>query len=303
MIKRTSATTFIPLADWHEYSIPKFIDFPKYKLKKFEGKFLSRMLVHPQSKRPLPLYSSIDIAYLLKDCFSELLSEISSSTLRKHLLKGKGYAEQFIYKSTGTNLRLFSKGLVRGFRFPTETGYHIKYGYPRSRYKLLPANFISPHPPHAEFLELINQNLFVDVLEGLLQPADDKMLKVLHWEDDKKYTADGCYRLTYADNPSKYSYVWLEAHTGTEGYDSRIFLKRIVTAEQKMKGRGEFLIIVPFTTDIDKGQTAIREYNECNEVKDGEKPKIELKITTIIDFRRIKHWKCRKGLLKHKTVV
>ncbi|MHA1155941.1 MAG: hypothetical protein ACTSQK_07515 [Candidatus Heimdallarchaeota archaeon] len=303
MLERTTDTPFLPLANWHEYSIPNFMTFPKDKLKKFEGKFFSRMLQDPTSKFPLPLYTSEELAYILKDCFSSLLSEISSSTLRKHLLKGKGYAERFVYKSTGTSLRLFSKGFVRGFRFPTKTGYHLKYGYPRSRYKLLPINFISPYPPHTEYLSLITRNLSEDVSKGLLQPAEDKMLKVFHLEDDKEYTADGCYRLTYPDNPSKYSYVWLEAHTGTEGYDSRIFLKRIITAEHEMKGRGEFLIVVPFTTDIDKARTAIRKYNETKEVKNGAKPKIELKVTTIIDFRRLKHWKCRKGLLKHRTVV
>ncbi len=307
MVHRSSSSSlsgsdFLPPADWHSFSIPNFSTFPKHKLSRSELKFLSRLLVHPQSNRSLPLYSSDELAFLLKECFSRFLSAISSSTLRKHLLRGKGYAEQHVY-SSGHSLRLFSKGLVRGFRFPTETGYHLLYGYPRHRYRLQPNNFISPYPPHSEFLELIKTSLWSEVPEGLLHVASDEMLGVPHWDGSGNYIADGCYRLTFADKPSSFSYVWLEAHTGTEGYDRNIFLKQILTAEQNMKERGEFLIVVPFTIDLDKARTAIRKYNKLPSVVRGERPEIVLEVTKIIDYRRLKHWKDRKGLLKHRKKV
>lgn len=152
-------------------------------------------------------------------------------------------------------------------------------------------------------MELFKVALWDDVPETRLHVASESKLAVPHWDGSGKYIADGCYRLTTADAPSTASYVWLEAHTGSEGYNRSIFLQRILTAEQKLKGRGEFLVVVPFTIDLDKARASIREHNAGRQVQQGERQKIALELTTIIDYRQLKHWKDRKGLLRHRIRV
>jgi len=257
------------------------------------------MLEHSITGEPFPLYTASELAVLLKSCWGELFSSISSSTLRKHLLRGKSYAESKSYPSSPP-LHLFSKGLVRAYRIPTSSGYSLLYGYPRSRYRLLPENFISTTPPHDYFLQQILQSLWFDVPDSFLHVSSDSLLKIPHWDGNGEYVADMCYRLTVA---SKVSYIWIEAHTGSEGYDESVFLKRLLSAEIALRGRGEYLVIVPFTIDLDTVAEAIRVYNSQSSVLDGTKPLLALQLTTIIDYRRITHWKHRKGLVKHKTKV
>ncbi|MBN1330460.1 MAG: hypothetical protein JXA54_13380 [Candidatus Heimdallarchaeota archaeon] len=287
------------LPDWYSFSFPSAEQFPKHKLSRSELRFLRFMLEHSITGEPFPLYPADELAIILKSCWGELFSTVSSSTLRKHLLRGKSYAESKSYPSSPP-LRLFSKGLVRAYRIPTSSGYSLLYGYPRSRYRLLPENFVSPTPPHDYFHQQILQLLWSDIPEGSLHVTSDSLLKIPHWDGSGEYIADMCYRLTVTGN---ISYVWIEAHTGSEGYDESVFLKRLLSAEVALRGRGEYLVIVPFTIDLDTVGEAIRAYNNQTAVLDGIKPALDLRLTTIIDYRRINHWKHRKGLVKHKTIV
>ncbi|MBD3189561.1 MAG: hypothetical protein GF308_02905 [Candidatus Heimdallarchaeota archaeon] len=74
-------------------------------------------------------------------------------------------------------------------------------------------------------------------------------------------------------------------------------MKRIVTAEKRLKGRGKFLVIVPFKREKEKAKRAIRSYNE-REKREG--PRIEQKVSQIIAYEEIADWKEQEGLYEHK---
>lgn len=279
-------------------------NLPKHKFTRSELRFLSWTLFNPETKISLPLYSAKEIAYQLRECFPNILESVSSKSIQKHILRGKSYAERD-YNLNSSNekkssIRLFSKGLLRAYKIPTATGYQFLYGYPRERYRLLAENFVCSFPPHDYFSRLCFQRITEGSLDQGLMKAGDQLLKLRHWDDSGNYIADGCYRV---EVNGKQTYFWVEVHTGGEGYDEEVFIKRILTAENALKKRGTYLIIVPFTVDVDKAKDGIRKYNKKKTVLGGEKPKVSLNLTEIIHYRQIPVWKESIGMYQHKTRV
>lgn len=289
---------------WHKYSVVNPQTLPKYKLTRSELRFLSYALFNPKTKVSLPLYSAEEIAYQLRECFPDILESVSSKSIQKHILRGKSYAERDYLRDSSKeqkdSIRLFSKGLLRAYKIPTATSYQFLYGYPRERYRLLPENFVCPFPPHDYFSRLCFQQITEGSLKQGLMKAGDQLLKLRHWDDSGDYIVDGCYRMSVNE---KQTYFWVEVHTGGEGFNEEVFIKRILTAENGLKKRGTYLIIVPFTVDVDKAKDSIRKYNKKKTVLEGKKPKVALKLTEIIHYRQIPVWKESIGLYQHKTRV
>ncbi|MGC9780061.1 MAG: hypothetical protein HZR80_12520 [Candidatus Heimdallarchaeota archaeon] len=95
---------------------------------------------------------------------------------------------------------------------------------------------------------------------------------------------------------------WIEIHTGSEGYDERVFIRRLLTMEHQLKNKGRFAVIVPFGRDVDKARIAIKRYNEQVAIS-GEKPLLQLKISKIIHYLQIVQLGEEMGFYRHKKKV
>lgn len=273
------------LVGWYQYSRPNWRAVPKHRLTIPELKFFDWLLRHPERKAWYPLYTGEEVAFKLQALWSDLVGELSSAVLAKHLRRGRSYAERAYYDSSGRykgSLWLFSKGLIRGYKQPTKHGYRILYGYPRERYRLVAKNFVSPYPLHQEFAEWSFQQFWAGLAEDSMYKVRNELLELALWDGSGNYTADNCYRVIV---DGRTTYYWFEIHTGSEGYDEKMFIPRLLTAELRLRGRGKYIVIVPFGKDVDKARKAIKEYNEKQSVQQGEKPKLELKLTKIIHYR------------------
>ena len=249
-----------------------------------------------------PLYPPLVIADKLKDLWPEFLDSISSRSIAANFYSGKKYAEREYFSPDGRflgHLHLFSTGLLRAYPLPRKGGFKFYYGYPRERYQLIPANYRSSFPPHDVFAAWCFQQLTDGISPFNLQKLSDQYLTIPHWDGKGTFVCDGCYRVNLDGEPTTW---WIEVHTGSEGYDERVFIRRLLTMEHQLKNKGRFAVIVPFGRDIDKARIAIKRYNEQVAIS-GEKPLLQLKISEIIHYLQIVQLREEMGFYRHKKKV
>jgi len=287
-------------AGWSTLSTPNFNDLPFGLLTKSERRFLGVLCPNPFGSSQ-PVFSRGDFLFLLRDFFGEFLDGFSNDSLLAHLLRGECYADRQYFSRGGVfsgSLRIFRLGLVRAYAFPRKgVRFEYRFGFPRERYRLVPSNFSCPFPPHDAFSELCFSSLRGG-LEGSIFHADDSLWRLPHWDGSGDFVVDNCFRVEHA---GQHSYWWFEVHTGSEGWGEDIFLKRLLTAEQELAGRGRFAIIVPFKRDRDKALHAIRSYN-LKAMSDPSLPKLELALSQVIHFTALDSLREQLGFYRHRTV-
>lgn len=285
------------------HSIPKFEEYPKHLLSTAEQDFLLWLQSFKVSNY-YDLVSSHALAVKIKELWSELLREISVESLAKHLVKQKisstnrSYANrEYRVGKRKIGLWLFRKGLVRGFALPARKAkLQYKFGYPVNRYKLVPRNYRSPFPPHNYFASLCYAQLLHGVSQRLIQKVDPQRYAVPHSDGTGRYVADSCYRLTLHEQTK---YLWTEVHSGSEGYDERIFYKRLRTMEEYLHQhpKGLYVVFVPFVRDV---QRALEGLEEQATTQTSMNP-LSLNRIRIMHYYNIDAFKETIGIYQHKT--
>ena len=246
-----------------------------------------------------PLYPPLVIADKLKELWPKFLDSISSRSIAANFYSGKKYSEREYFSPEGCflgHLHLFSTGLLRAYPMPRKGGFKFYYGYPRERYQLIPTNYRSNFPPHDVFASWCFQQLVEGISAHTFQKLSDKHLTIPHWDGKGSFVCDGCYRVNLDGGSTNW---WIEIHTGSEGYDERVFIRRLLTMEYQLNNKGRFAVIVPFGRDVDKARIAIKKYNERVAIS-GKKPLLKLQISRIIHYMQIKQLKEEIGFYIHK---
>lgn len=283
---------------WSPLSIPSPEDVPFNLLTRSERKFLSFIRV-PR------LFTQKEFLFLLRDCFGSLLENIGDDSLRAQLLSGECYADRNYYDSRGDYvgcIRVFRLGLVcvspmarKGVRLV----HYYCYPFTRPAYHLVASNFVRPFPVHTPFAQFCFSALSEGLSEELWTPTDPSRRKIPLWHGTGNHVADNCYRLTLS---GRQELVWFEVHTGAEGYDEEYFIPRLLSAERFCKGKGRYVVIVPFKRNLSTARFAIEKYNRVA-VEDDEKPILELKISEVISYTGIDGFREKLGLYQHRTSV
>ncbi|NPD90556.1 MAG: hypothetical protein HGN29_17730 [Asgard group archaeon] len=272
------------LTQWGSYSRPNINDLNKYYLTTTLLQFIIWLMPNPIGSRQ-PLFPPLVIADKMKELWPNLLSSISSRSIAANFYSGKKYAEREYFSVDGRflgHLHLFSTGLLRSYPMPRKGGFKLYYGYPRERYQLVPANFRSRFPPHDVFAAWCFQQLTEGISPFTLQKLSDKHLTIPHNLDGESTT------------------WWIEVHTGSEGYDERVFIRRLLTMEHQLNNNKRFAVIVPFGRDVDKARIAIKKYNGQAAIN-GEKPLLTLQQSEILHYGEITQLREKMGFYKHKT--
>lgn len=115
----------------------------------------------------------------------------------------------------------------------------------------------------------------------------------------KFLVADNCYRVSIDGHKE---YLWVEVHTGSEGYDEKVFIPRLISAERFLSGRGKFLVIVPFKRDVTTVKHVIHRYNLLAE-EDETKPVLDLQLSEVISYQGISSFREKIGIYSHKKRV
>lgn len=291
---------------WHSSltrSIPDFESYPKRFLSSEEKAFVLWL----QSFKVGAYYRLVtasELASKIKELWSWLLPAVRVTTLQKHLVRlsatsprhNKSYLNREYQLSNRTiGLWLFRKGLIRGYAVPKKGVRQIVlYGYPVTHYPLTQKNYVSPFPPHNYFASLCTVALQTGLGSGVLRKVDPSRYRIPHWDDSGYYVADNCYWFNFH---GKEEYLWQEVHTGSEGFDSRIFIKRLLTMEHQLiaNWKGYYVVFVPFVRDVAKAQKAITNYNR----KSPEKP-LFLTRCFIVPYTHIPLFKERLGIYHHQ---
>lgn len=277
-----------------EHSSPNPRKLPKHLLTEEELQFVSWLTPNPSGYNQ-PLFTALQIAEKLLELWGDFLGQIDGYSLSKHLLsKTKHYAERDYHSNTQPvrklSLRLFSKGLLRKYPMPA---YRAKlqywYGYPREWYQLKTSNFTARFPPHDSFAAWCFREITNGVGNGVLKEASSEMLKIPHWDGSGEYVCDGCYKV---ELDGRKEYWWFEIHTGSEGYDEKIFLKRLRSAYDYTKYRGKYVAILPFPRDLTSAKSALLKYTTNNN--------IELRNILLYHYKQITYLKQQMGFYKHK---
>jgi len=284
-------------ANWPKQSSPTPRSLPFNLLSPAERRFL-------QSISSRSLFSREELIDLLHECFSDLIQNLSDDSIGRNLFSGECYADRVYFDPAGEptgSVRVFRLGLVVAVPMPANgTRFKHWYCYPSMSpgIKLTRKNFIRPFPPHTPLSSWCFRVLREGLTEGECQSADNSMRKMTHWDQSGEYVADNCLRFRVN---GRWQYYWFEVHTGTEGYDETIFIKRLLTAEKALPSRGKFVVIVPFKRDRDKALRAIKSYNK--KIQGIEKPLLDLKVSEIITYQGINQFKEKLGFYKHTTRV
>jgi len=298
LVKRvkSSRVPVLPVG-WGSHSSLNFNDLSFSLLTKSERRFLRSLCPNPFGS-PQPIFSREDFLFLLREHFGALLSGICNDSLFAHLVLGECYADRQFHSGVGGSLRVFRLGLVRAYPFPRK-GVRFEYwfGYPRERYRLLPSNFRASFPPHDAFSERCFVTLRAGLEDSILH-TDASLWRLPHWDGSGDFVVDNCLRV---DGNGDSQYFWFEVHTGSERYDEGIFLKRLLTAEKELVGRGRFVVIVPFKRDRDKAFHAISSYNRKAK-NDPSLPELALKISQIVHFSALSDLREQLGFYRHRTV-
>lgn len=282
---------------WSSVSSPTARSLPFNLLSSSELQFLDMILQRP-------LFSKDDFSFLLHECFGDFLGNLSNDSLFNHLYSGECYADREYYSPTGSlrgSIRIFRLGLVSAYPMP-KLGVRFEhwFGYPTcSPYRLVPSKFRRPFPHHDVFSNWCFRELQQGLTEDEITTTDSSRRKIPHWHGKGDYIADNCHRVLVNN---KKEYIWFEVHTGAEGYDEDVFITRLLSAENHLKGKGRFVVIVPFKRDLDKARRGIQKYNLKAEV-DENKPILELEVSEIISYHGIKNFKEKLGYYEHASRV
>ncbi|MGC9778577.1 MAG: hypothetical protein HZR80_04990 [Candidatus Heimdallarchaeota archaeon] len=132
----------------------------------------------------------------------------------------------------------------------------------------------------------------------MLEDVTDRLRVVPHFDGSGEFVADFVYR---ARLPDSVRFYWFEIHTGSEGFDENIFLKRLLTMEQFLAERENsyFVVLVPFASDVVKGEEAIRKYNQ--QIATTQKPILSLQKSRILHYKQISSLRGEVGHFEDKT--
>jgi hypothetical protein len=281
-----------------EFSFPDFRDYPPSLLSSSEISFVRELL----SGSPLPLLSGEDFAKLLLRHFPHLVGNVSPLSLQRNFLSGESYAHREFHSKDGGKfgeLFLFRKGLVRAYPMPVpRTRFAYYYGYPRERYRLVKSNFRSRFPPHDAFSSWCLRALTVGLSGSVLEDVSDRLRVVSHWDGSGDFVTDFVLRSRISDDSLVH---WFEVHTGSEGYGEDVFLKRLLTMEQFLAERedGFFIVLVPFASDVVKGEEAVRRYNSG--VAGTQRPFLTLQRSRILHYKQLDSLRGELGHYSHST--
>ncbi|MBD3189823.1 MAG: hypothetical protein GF308_04230, partial [Candidatus Heimdallarchaeota archaeon] len=229
-------------AGWPSHSSPNPDELPKYLLSTKELQFVVALMPNEYGGRQ-PLYDKEGIIGLLRASWGELWEGLSDASLLKNLTSGKKYCDREYYEGGKliSSVRPFRKGLLQKFPMPKKgVRFEYWYGYPRETFRLGKKNFAAKYPPHDAFGGWCVRRIR-EGITGSINQLPREYRKLAHFDGSGDYVADQSYRI---EIDGKKSYWWVEIHTGSEGYGWEKFLKRIVTAEERLKDRGKFLVIV-----------------------------------------------------------
>lgn len=281
---------------WSSHSTLNFDHLPFHLLTKPERRFLSSLTPNPFGS-PQPLFSGKDFLFLLRSHFADLLDRFCNDSLRIHLTTGECYVDRMFHSGVAGSLRVFRLGLVRAYPMPLKGARFVYwFGYPREHYPLVPRNFRARFPPHDAFAELCFRTLRVG-LEGSLFHASASLWRLPHWDGSGDFVVDNCLRV---EHTGQSSYWWFEVHTGSKGFDASDFLKRLLTAEKELAGRGRYVVLVPFKRDRDKALQAIHVYNLRSKV-DPSLPLLDLRLSQVIHFTALSNLREQMGFYHHRT--
>lgn len=280
-----------------EFSFPDFREYPPALLSSSEIAFVRELL----SGSPLPLHSGEQFAKLLLRYFPQFVGNVSPYSLRRNLLSGDSYAHRKYHSKDGSKtgeLFLFRKGLVRAYPMPVpRTRFAYFYGFPRERYRLVKSNFRSKLPPHDAFASWCRRAFSLGLAGSVLEDVTDRLCVVPHWNGSGEFVADFVYKSLVPDGSLVH---WFEVHTGSEGFGEDIFLQRLLTMEQFLADRdnGFFVVLVPFASDVVKGEAAIRKYN--SNVATSHKPFLTLQKSRILHYKQIDSLRGELGHYEHR---
>lgn len=300
LVKRSPSAPVPHLpAGWVAFSSPNPRSLPFPLLEPSERRFL-------QVVTSRALLNKDELLFLLHDCFGVLLSSLSDDSLGRNLFVGECYADREYYAPSSDraflgSVRVFRLGLVCAVPMPA-TGTRLKYWYCYWRdtpYRLLPQNFVRPFPPHDAFASWCFSSLRAGLLEAEFSLSPPSFRKLPFWDGSGAYIADNCYVIN--KNGHK-EHLWVEIHTGSEGYDEKIFIPRLLSAERELRGKGRYLVIVPFKRDLATAQRAIKKYNLQAE-SDGKKPSLELSLSEIVCYHELPSFREKLGFYRHATRV
>jgi len=281
-----------------EFSFPDFREYPPALLSSSEVAFVRDLL----SGSPLPLFSGEQFAKLLLRHFPQFVGNVAPYSLSRNLLSGDSYAHRKYRGKDGSKtgeLFLFRKGLVRAYPMPVpRTRFAYFYGYPRERYRLAKNNFRSKFPPHDAFAGWCRRAFSLGLAGSALEDVTDRFRVVPHWDGGGEFVADFVYKARLSDRSLLY---WFEVHTGSEGYGEDIFLKRLLTMEQFLADRENsfFIVLVPFASDVVKGEEAIRKYN--SRIASTGSPPLLLRKSRLLHYKQIKSLRGELGHYEHRT--
>jgi len=279
---------------WSEKSFSSTDSVPFHLLDRCERLFLSRITQRS-------LWDRRSFFDLLYECFGHLLAGISEDSLKCHLISGECYADRQYHSGRDGSVRVFRLGLVCVCPMPVR-GARLEHWFcfPRvNPYRLLLSNFIRPFPVHDPFSSWCFRRLRSGASEDEMKLVTPSLRKIPLWDGSGEYVADNCLRILV---DGSWETFWFEVHTGSEGYDETTFLPRLLSAERHLKGKGRFVVIVPFKRDFQKAQRAIRSYNRLAYTAES-KPSLDLEVSEIITYHGIDDFREKLGYYKHYTRV
>ncbi len=252
---------------WHDkitHTFPDWGTYPKSLLTEVEQEFVEWLLANRVGDTVL-LRSRREVAEKARSLWRGLLGDKSVTSLARNFHSGKSYLNrEYRIGKRRVGLWLFSKGLIFKYRVPTSrASFKYEYCYPRFSpvpTRLRGSGFEVKFPPHSYFSAMIVEAFRAGVSEDILRQLPSSSRVVPHFNGGK-YIADLVYRLRLFDKNSSF---WVEVHTGSEGYDEKIFLRRLVTMSHFLADRMNdfFVVIVPFQRDVTTGLAAVSSINQ-----------------------------------------
>ncbi|MHA1434762.1 MAG: hypothetical protein ACTSO7_13045 [Candidatus Heimdallarchaeota archaeon] len=251
------------------------------------------------------MFTVSEFLFLLRDCFGELLTTISDESLRAQLLSGECYADREYFAQDGSflgSIRVFRLGLVCVSPLPRK-GVRLEHSFcfpfSSSSYRLHSSNFVRPFPVHDPFSQLCFAALTAGVSEEILTPTPVVRRKIPLWDGSGSHVADHCFRYSFN---GRSDFLWFEIHTGSEGYDERYLIPRLLSAEFFCKGKGRYVVIVPFKRDLSKVRFALEKYNRAASLS-ADKPFLELTVCDVVSYTGLDGFREKLGLYRHRSKV
>ncbi|MHA1185888.1 MAG: hypothetical protein ACTSSK_03295 [Candidatus Heimdallarchaeota archaeon] len=303
-----TSSSSVPLTRrrWHSkltHTFPDWSTYPKSFLTEVEQEFVEWLLERHVGDGVL-LRSREEVAEKARFLWRGLLRDKSPKSLAVNFHSGKSYLNrEYRVGKRKVGLWLFDKGLLFKYRVPTvRASFKYEYCYPCFSgvpVRLRGSGFEVKFPPHSYFSAMIVNAFRAGVSDGVLQQLPQNRRVVPHF-DGGEYVSDLVYRL---DLFGKKNTFWVEVHTGSEGYDQKVFLRRLVTMSQFLAGRSAdfFVVIVPFVRDVTTGLASLTKYNEDVRLGVRSSPGISLEKVKLLSFNQISNLKESFGFYRHST--